>query len=548
MPETDPAPDEPAAPDEHAAPDEKAAPDERTDQTPGFNRRTLLTTGAASALVGAGVGGAVLLHSHGPGPQPWLRPGRGDSPRVGGMHLQFGADAASEVVVSWFTDTPVNNPRVMLGAPGDGFGRTVPAETRTYRDAKSGGEVRVNHARITNLAPDTDYIYAAVHDGANPQLGVVRTAPRGRGAFRFTSFGDQATPTLTNLVGTSYTSDSRGSPASGDMTAAVERMAPLFNLVNGDLCYANLAADRIRTWSDWFENNSRSARYRPWMPAAGNHENESGNGPVGYGAYQTYFALPDSGADAELRGLWYAFTAGSVRVISLNNDDICYQDGGNFYVRGYSGGAQKRWLEHELAAARADREIDWVVVCMHQTAISTGNRTNGADLGIRQDWLPLFDRYGVDLVVCGHEHHYERSHSIRGAAPTDTMTPQPVDARADVIDTSRGTVHVVIGGGGTSMPSNGLLFDSPRCRVLTGVGDFDAELGVKRPTYVEEDAPWSAFRDRENPYGFVVFDVDPGGAGGPTSMAATYYALRGPFGDVTPVDRFTLTRPRTDSV
>jgi hypothetical protein len=36
------------------------------------------------------------------------------------------------------------------------------------------------------------------------------------------------------------------------------------------------------------------------------------------------------------------------------------------------------------------------------------------DLGIRQEWLPLFDKYGVDLVVCGHEHHYERSHPIRG--------------------------------------------------------------------------------------------------------------------------------------
>jgi hypothetical protein len=78
------------------------------------------------------------------------------------------------------------------------------------------------------------------------------------------------------------------------------------------------------------------------MPAAGNHENELGNGPIGYSAYQAYFALPDSGSDPALRGLWYAFTAGSVRVISLATDAVCYQDGGNSYVRGYSGGAQKR--------------------------------------------------------------------------------------------------------------------------------------------------------------------------------------------------------------
>ena len=152
-------------------------------------------------------------------------------------------------------------------------------------------------------------------------------------------------PTLDASVARAFGRDNRGSPAAGDITNAVEHAAPLFNLVNGDLCYANLSRDRVRTWSDWFENNSRSARYRPWMPAAGNHENELGNGPIGYRAYQTYFALPESGADPELRGLWYAFTAGSVRVISLSNDDVCYQDGGNSYVRGYSGGAQRRWLE-----------------------------------------------------------------------------------------------------------------------------------------------------------------------------------------------------------
>ena len=55
---------------------------------------------------------------------------------------------------------------------------------------------------------------------------------------------------------------------------------------------------------------------------------------------------------------------------------------------------------------------------MHQVAISTADKFNGADLGIRQEWLPLFDQYGVDLVVCGHEHHYERSHPIRGQQPT----------------------------------------------------------------------------------------------------------------------------------
>jgi 3',5'-cyclic AMP phosphodiesterase CpdA len=255
-------------------------------------------------------------------------------------------------------------------------------------------------------------------------------------------------------------------------------------------------------------------------------------------------ALPDSGSSLQTRGLWYSFTAGSVRVVSLNNDDVAFQDGGNFYVHGYSAGEQKRWLANELADARRDPDVDWLVVCMHQTAISTADKANGADLGIRQEWLPLFDQYQVDLVVCGHEHHYERSHPVRGTQGNDTRTPIPVDTRDDLIDTTRGTVHLVIGGGGTSLPSNTFLFPQPQCRVLMGVGAFDPAIGRKAPVYVLEDAPWSAFRDRDNPYGFAVFDVDPGQPGGNTSIKATHYAVTGPFGAMTMVEQFTLTKPR----
>jgi hypothetical protein len=112
------------------------------------------------------------------------------------------------------------------------------------------------------------------------------------------------------------------------------------------------------------------------------------------------------------------------------------------------------------------------------------------------------------------------------------------------VDTTKGTAHLVIGGGGTSVQSNGMFFDQPRCRVLTGVGGFDQGAGRKPPIYLLEDAPWSAFRDRENPYGFTSFDVDPGPVGGNTTITATHYAVSGPFGALSEVDRFTLTRPR----
>lgn len=69
-------------------------------------------------------------------------------------------------------------------------------------------------------------------------------------------------------------------------------------------------------------------------------------------------------------------------------------------------------------------------------------------------------------------------------------------------------------------------------------------LRKRTPRYVEEPAAWSAFGDRDNPYGFVMFDVDPGHPGGETSIDATYFAIAGPLGTMTPVDRFTLRKPR----
>ena len=182
---------------------------------------------------------------------------------------------------------------------------------------------------------------------------------------------------------------------------------------------------------------------------------------------------------------------------------------------------------------------------MHQTAVSTGERTNGADLGIREDWLPLFDRFGVDLVVCGHEHHYERTPSrFAGTLPTDTLTPNPVESCTGHMDTSKGTVHLVIGGGGTSIPSNKMFFPEPRCQVLMSRRGSSTPPPVKTHSAVHPGtgAVVGVSRPRQ-PCGFVAFDVDPGQPGGTTSMAATYYAVHGPFGETTAVDKFTLTRP-----
>ena len=549
---------------------------ESPEEPGGLSRRHAL------GLLGTAGAGAVAVPMLGAGtaeaatpigaPAFSLTPDAAGAPPVQGLHLTFGADPSSQMVVSWITDGAVDKPQVHYGTLKDGFGSSAAAQTRSYVDGKSGRTVFVHHAALNRLRPATDYVYLVSHRGTTPDSGNFRTAPRGRAPLTFTSFGDQATPEVTWTATGPVGLDANSTPASKDIVAGIEQVAPLFHLLNGDLCYANLDVDRVRTWNNFFTNNTRSARFRPWMPAAGNHEIESANGPIGLGAYQAYFSLPSTETDAELAGLYYAFTAGSVRVIVLQNDDNCLQDGGDIYISGYSGGRQLSFLERELKAARASREIDWIVVAMHQVMISSSD-ANGADLGLRQKYGPLFDRYGVDLVLCGHDHDYERSWPVRGCnhhvgrdattgAAVDTCQPQPVvttEPTEGRFDTSHGTIHLILGGGGTSAPldayginpRNGL----PQAKVITKanrpVPGPTAGVFVKPAADAVEDAIWSARRDTATGYGVAVFDLDPGVPNGKTSITMRYYhavgADRTPTSDYEIFDTLVLAKERRDT-
>ena len=299
------------------------------------------------------------------GPTLLRQPAIAGTPVAEQLHVQFGADAATQAAVSWATTQRVLRPRIRLGSHGDGFGRSIDAEERVYTEALTGQSVYTYHAHIRELDPDTRYRYQVFHAGAAPVGGGFTTGPLRRSKpFRFTSFGDQSVP---NSVGLGL---GPWSPNAGYIVDAVDATDPLFHLMNGDLCYANVSDDPVATWASFFNNNMRSAANRAWMPAAGNHENEVGNGAQGYLSYQTRFTLPDNDEPGQWKGNWYSFVVGNIAVVSLNNDDVCLQDGAfsayrrdhvpgyttkgdNPYIHGYSGGAQKAWLEHTLAPGPA---------------------------------------------------------------------------------------------------------------------------------------------------------------------------------------------------
>jgi hypothetical protein len=545
----------------------------------GVSRRGFLKLAGASGFASAA--GALATAAHAADASA---PADGTPEQI---HLTWGDDPAREVVVSWVSQAAAIHPRVTVSAD-HGHRETVPAVQRTYTDGLNGVVVFAYHACLRDLKPGAAYRYEVTADNSsrigNPFAASFTTAPRGRKPFRFTSYGDLATPNTAWVL---------SSPQSRFAVEAVERFQPLFHLLNGDLCYANLnPAHQTDVWRDFGNNNQSSAANRPWMPCPGNHELEFYNGQQGLDSYLTRYTLPENGT--RFPGRWYAFQVSSVLFISLDADDIVYQDaaafvagpaplvpapstgnapippGTSLYVRGYSNGEQTRWLEKTLRRAADDRDIDWIVVQMHQDALSASKTGNGSDKALREAWLPLFERYGVDLVLCGHDHDYERSYPVCGCfrhmgtdvktgERVNTLTPRPVrhaQVGTNTFDMSRGTIHLILGGGGTSAPLDVYGIDTgtgnPQAKVFTKPnrpmpGTAEGTF-VRAPADAVEDAVWSARRDTETGYGLAVFDGDPGEHGGKTTITMNYYHAPGadhaPTGDYELFETVTLVKSR----
>lgn len=558
------------------------------------------------------------------------------------VRLAWGADPATQVTVSWSAPGTVKQPAPTLAystkpiskdnpgqvirlpqpAPLDLTAQRPGPSALSFTDGPSGFTTYHYHVPLRGLEPGTTYYYEVSDGAATPSVAGASftTARTGRFAYRFSSFGDLGSPDADHSA-SGQTMTSEANDTSWYTVEAIENPGdgagpPLFHLMNGDLCYGNLAPGNAPSvWRDYAVNVSRSAANRPWMPAIGNHENELGatardgspsttaywNGPYGNGHYHSRFLLPDNGVTNydgnHLRGSFYSFQVGTVFFVCLDADDVTYQGDqiseastttynsgltipGGTVNTGYQytgtltprdsdyslvpGGQypnqQTMWLERTLRQARSDGSVDMIVVFMHHCPLSSNTSGNGTDLGIRKTWLPLFDAYEVDLVLSGHEHVYERSFPVRGydngsfgtvtTAFTEDGVSYPVGSTfntrrpavvkvatatvggKDVVDTSKGTVFYILGGGGavstygyTTDPATGIR----KANVWSTVNGRDAW----------EDATWSHEVDSGDAHGYAIFDVDPGSRPGQTTITVQWFQMP------TVPEGGTLTLPTT---
>lgn len=136
----------------------------------------------------------------------------------------------------------------------------------------------------------------------------------------------------------------------------------------------------------------------------GNHDYYGGSGlNIDYYDIFTFPTAGQAGGLASNTEKYYSFDYGNIHIISLDSYDEDRDPGSPMLT----------WLANDLAATSQE----WVVVIFHHPPYTKGSHDSDTEsrlIEMRENVIPICEDYGVDLVLCGHSHSYERSRLIHG--------------------------------------------------------------------------------------------------------------------------------------
>jgi len=277
------------------------------------------------------------------------------------------------------------------------YAYSATGEHHTY----SGGSGVIHDVELAGLTPDTTYYFVCGGEtGGFSEERAFKTAPDYSSDVRFVAGGDCRT----------------GMKYRDEIAKAMAKHDPAFVLLSGDFVEKGL---NQKEWDSffshlheyWIGNNNLTI---PIIPCLGNHEENATN-------YYEQFALPGNEQ-------WYSLDWGSnVHIIVLNSETS-------------PSVAQKEWLESDLAT---HVNYTWKIVMFHRSPFSASK--HGCWMPAQHYWCPLFDKYHVDIVFCGHDHNYERTKAINYTFSKTTAQDSY----------NNGTMYVVSGGWGAPLYQNG---------------------------------------------------------------------------------------------
>jgi predicted phosphodiesterase len=299
----------------------------------------------------------------------------------------------------WVVATP-DQARVVISTPGGDAVATVNglAQVSTLRSNTQ----RQIWAAVDGLSADTTYCYT-VWNGGTPltERAGFRTAPPRASAqpVRFLAFGDSG----------------GGGSDQYALRARMDELPYELMIHTGDLAYGTGTLSELD--HNFFDVYDELVRSIPIYAAAGNHDYDT----LGGAPYREAFAF-DGGRT------WYSFDRGPLHVAVFDTES--------------DHAPQAEWLEQDLAATTQP----WKIVAMHRPLYSSG--THGSDDGLRSLLAPIFVRHGVQLVLAGHDHDYERTTEQDGVTYVVTggggVGTRPVGA-SDFTAFSEDVIHLVYG-------------------------------------------------------------------------------------------------------
>ncbi|MES2478027.1 MAG: metallophosphoesterase [Bacteroidota bacterium] len=205
----------------------------------------------------------------------------------------------------------------------------------------------------------------------------------------------------------------------------------------------------------------------PLYPAPGNHDYNNGSLTAQQLHNVPYYSIFSMPTDGECGGVpsetkaFYSFNRGGVHFLSL--DSYGMEDYGT--TRMYdTTGEQVKWIKKDLAADTSK----WVIAYWHHPPYTKGSHNSDSEtelVKIRENFIRILERMGVDLILTGHSHDYERSYLLKGhfgneatfnkAAHTVDSSSAKYDGTANscpyVYQSGKynhGTVYVVAGSSG----------------------------------------------------------------------------------------------------
>jgi len=302
--------------------------------------------------------------------------------------LTWTGNPATSQAVSWRTDPSVERPAAEISEAYDTPGLHLTArqvQARTTPVERENGLAHHHQVEFTGLRPNTLYAYRVQGGGTWSEWFQFRTAEVEPAPFSFLYFGDAQ-----NAVKSHFSRTIRAAYQDLPMARFMVHAGDLVDQRQGNF---------DDEWGEWFDAGGWLHAMVPNIPTPGNHEylylTPEGESRVLTPSWNAQFNLPKHGP-AGHEGAVYHVDYQGVRIISLDSYAALENEG--------SAQAQARWLEGVLR----NNPNRWTIVTHHHPMFSVSLGRDNPPL--REHWKPLYDRYGVDLVLQGHDHTYGRQH------------------------------------------------------------------------------------------------------------------------------------------